>query len=70
MKKLPEILKDLEQGKISADHAESQVLRLFSVSQQREQLAAFYEHLNDIDKSLRHGDGYKEADSFLAASCG
>lgn len=32
MKKLAEILKDLEQGKISADHAESEVLRLFSVS--------------------------------------
>ena len=30
MKKLAEILKDLEQGKISADHAESQVLRLFN----------------------------------------
>lgn len=32
MEKLAEILKDLEQGKISADHAESQVLRLFGVS--------------------------------------
>jgi hypothetical protein len=31
MEKLTEILKDLEQGKISADNAEEQVLRLFSV---------------------------------------
>ena len=31
MEKLTEILKDLEQGKISADNAEGQVLRLFSV---------------------------------------
>lgn len=30
MKKLTEILKELEQGKINADHAESQVLRLFN----------------------------------------
>jgi hypothetical protein len=32
MEKLTEILKDLEQGRISADNAEEQVLRLFSVS--------------------------------------
>jgi hypothetical protein len=32
MEKLAEILKALEQGKISTDYAESQVLRLFSVS--------------------------------------
>jgi ribosomal protein L37AE/L43A len=32
MEKLARILKDLEQGKISVDNAESQVLRLFSVS--------------------------------------
>ena len=32
MEKLTEILKDLEQGKISADNAEEQVLRLFGVS--------------------------------------
>jgi len=32
MKKLAKILTELEQGKISADHAETQVLRLFSVS--------------------------------------
>jgi len=31
MEKLTDILKDLEQGKISADNAEEQVLRLFSV---------------------------------------
>jgi uncharacterized protein YifE (UPF0438 family) len=32
MEKLAQILKELEQGKISADNAESKVLRLFSVS--------------------------------------
>jgi len=32
MEKLSEILKDLEQGKISADNEESKVLSLFSVS--------------------------------------
>ena len=47
-----------------------QQLFLSAVSQQREQLAAFYEHLNDIDKPLRHGNGYKEADDFIAANCG
>jgi hypothetical protein len=31
MEKLSEILKDLEQGKISADNAEDKVLRLFNV---------------------------------------
>lgn len=31
MEKLTEILKDLEQGKISADNAESKILRLFNV---------------------------------------
>lgn len=31
MKNLTEILQELEKGKISADHAESEVLRLFSV---------------------------------------
>lgn len=34
MEKLADILKDLEQGKISADNAESKVLRLFNVSGQ------------------------------------
>lgn len=34
MEKLSEILKDLEQGKISANNAEEQVLRLFNVSGQ------------------------------------
>jgi NCAIR mutase (PurE)-related protein len=38
MEKLSEIMKDLEQGKISADNAEEQVLRLFSVSGRSEQL--------------------------------
>jgi hypothetical protein len=38
MEKLTEILKDLEQGKISADNAEEQVLRLFSVVGRSEQL--------------------------------
>jgi len=38
MEKLTEILKDLEQGKISADHAESQILRLFNVVKKSEQL--------------------------------
>jgi hypothetical protein len=32
MKKLSQILTDLEQGKISSDHAEKQVLDLFAVS--------------------------------------
>ena len=32
MKKLHQILTDLEQGKISSDHAEQQVLDLFAVS--------------------------------------
>lgn len=32
MKKLAQILTDLEQGKISSDHAEKQVLDLFAVS--------------------------------------
>lgn len=32
MKKLHKILTDLEQGKISSDHAEQQVLDLFAVS--------------------------------------
>jgi hypothetical protein len=32
MERLHQILTDLEQGKISADNAESKVLRLFSVS--------------------------------------
>ena len=32
MKKLVQILTDLEQGKISSDHAEKQVLDLFAVS--------------------------------------
>jgi len=31
MEKLTEILKDLEQGKISADNAEAKVLRLFDI---------------------------------------
>jgi hypothetical protein len=38
MKKLHEILTDLEQGKISSDHAEQQVLNLFAVMWQSEQL--------------------------------
>ena len=38
MEKLTEILKDLEQGKISADNAEAKVLRLFGVVGQSEQL--------------------------------
>jgi hypothetical protein len=32
MTELEQTLKDLEQGKISADHAEAVILRLFSVS--------------------------------------
>jgi hypothetical protein len=32
MEKLSQILKDLEQGKISADHAEAQILDLFVVT--------------------------------------
>jgi hypothetical protein len=38
MEKLTEILKNLEQGKISADNAEEQVLCLFSVVGRSEQL--------------------------------
>lgn len=43
MEKLSEILKDLEQGKISADNAEEQVLRLFNVSGRSELLVDFCE---------------------------
>jgi hypothetical protein len=53
-----------------AEDYHKEQLHLHSVSQQRELLATFYEHLNDIDEPLRHGDAYKEVDSFLAANCG
>jgi hypothetical protein len=38
MKELAEILKDLEQGKISADYAEEKVLRLFDFNNQKAKL--------------------------------
>lgn len=47
-----------------------QLFNLLVVNQQREQLAAFYEHLNDIDEPLRYGDGLKNADTFIADNCG
>ena len=40
MTELEQTLKDLEQGKISADHAEAVILRLFSVVGRSEQLKA------------------------------
>ena len=46
------------------------VFSISHVSQQRELLADFYEHLEQIDKPLRHGNGYKEAKAFLSANCG
>jgi hypothetical protein len=42
MEKLSIILKELEQGKISSDHAEQQVLDLFAVSGRSEQLPCDY----------------------------
>jgi hypothetical protein len=47
MEKLAEILKALEQGKISADHAESQILDLFAVYKQSELLFDFYKWMKD-----------------------
>lgn len=41
MEKLNEILKDLEQRKISVDNAEEKVLRLFNVSGRSEQVCDF-----------------------------
>ena len=55
MEKLAEILKDLEQGKISADNAEGQVLRLFNVSGQSEQLICPFCQSDDLfEFELKH----------------
>lgn len=72
MKKLKIILKNLEQGKISADNAETQVLRLFndgsdwSYAYMKEMKRVIYENLpNDCVKGydkvkfceVRNGNG-------------
>jgi hypothetical protein len=56
MNKLHRILTDLEQGKISSDHAEQQVLDLFAVMWRSEQLFCKCKHPSDssddeIDRS-------------------
>lgn len=52
MEELAEILKDLEQGKISADNAEEQVLRLFNVSSAERKFCPFCK--NEVSRILVH----------------
>lgn len=47
MEKLSETMKDLEQGKISADNAEEQVLRLFNVMPSLPLDRSFYRQCNE-----------------------
>ena len=61
MKKLHRILTDLEQGKISSDHAEQQVLDLFAVMQRSEQLPC--ERCKKLEFMIENGLGWKDMEN-------